>query len=129
MITYPATWPRPLIDGFRIEVDAGLSRSVIDSGYYRQSQGYYWQPEIYNVDFVVPAQDFGDWQDWMNEFSGQWFSLDMMSHVSSQGGRIERFCTPHTVRLIEDLRVTPFMGHQDQIRVSTKLELAPRSPD
>ena len=129
MIDYPKGWPVPLIEGFRIDVDAGVQRSIIDTGYYRQSNEYYWQPETYSVDFVVPAQDFGDWQDWMNEFSGQWFRIDMMSHMSSKDGRTEHFCTPHIVRLIDDLMVTPFMGQQQQIKVSTKLELAPRSPD
>lgn len=122
---YPSNLPKPLIDGYRIDVDMGVVRTAFGSGVARQRRLYRNMPEVYTWIFMVPVKDLYAWQDWVKKNAYTWFKIDIFSSESSRQGTRYSACTPHVVRFTSELSIKPF--NQDQhVQISVTGELAPR---
>jgi hypothetical protein len=121
---YPSTLPDPLIEGYQIDVDMGVVRTAFGSGVARQRRLYRNMPEIYTWAFTVPVKDLYVWQEWVKKNAYTWFKMNIFSSESSRQGST-KVCTPHVVRFISELSITP-LNRDQHVQISVTGELAPR---
>jgi len=122
---YPSTLPDPLIEGYQIDVDMGVVRTAFGSGVARQRRLYRNMPEIYTWAFTVPVKDLYAWQEWVKSNAYSWFKMNIFSSDSSRQNPT-KVCTPHVVRFISELSITP-LNRDQHVQISVTGELAPRS--
>jgi len=117
---YPTGFPLPLIEKYGIEVDMGLSRTMMDSGSTRQRRNYRSMPTYFSFDFALPIKELHDWQVWVDANAYDWFVMDITSRAS-----VHLPCVPHQVRFISELEINVI--NEEIFSVSVKAELIPEA--
>lgn len=121
MTDYPSIFPEPMIDGYTISVDMGVVRTNMETGRSKQRRRYRDMPSIFTLEFAITLAQLGSWQTWVNAYAYQYFTMDMVSYTTSN--KVGANCSPHTVRFISDLSLTPI--NANAFRVSVMAEVAP----
>lgn len=116
---YPRQFPCPLIDGYAIDVDAGVLRSS-EGGFPAQRRVFKTMPHSFKCRFYLSIKFWGYWQEWMQTDGRQWFSIDLPSMYSGLVGEIS---IPHLVRLMSTITIEAKTN--DYVVASATFELAP----
>jgi hypothetical protein len=119
MPDYPKSWPAPTIEGYGIEIDAGLIRTPMESGASRQRRRYKTIPTTFTLSFVVERKDLKAWVGWANTSAYSWFNMDLTSHKISGTA----CAVPHSVRFTSNLEMAPIT--EKYFRINVTAEMAP----
>ncbi len=119
MVTYPASLPCPMIEGYTIDVDAGLLRSK-ERGFPEQRRTFTTMPHTVKCKFSLSLKEWGYWQEFMTREATGWFWLDLPSMYS---GLKNSRTVAHLVRLMEP--VTIDTRSATHVTASVTLEIAP----
>ena len=119
VLLYPAKYPRPLIEGYQITTDMGVRRTEMNSGFAKQRRLYRTMPLYFNFTFTVKISDLHDWQIWVDDNAYDWFEMDATSHLSGYEGDN---CSPHVIRFMSDLTITPI--DHNFVNVNVKAEMS-----
>lgn len=118
MIIYPDEFPKPQMDGYSIGVDMGVLRTEFDTGRNRQRRNYKTMPHTFGFSFAVAIADLYAWLNWVNANAYEWFQLDAASFLTgAYGGN----CSPHMVRFISDISMTPISQKFMQVTVAAEM--------
>jgi hypothetical protein len=93
--------PCPSVDQFSYTVDAGLIRTPMDTGHYRQRRRYSNRPTFYDLSWRVTTPQLHAVESFVQEKGYDWFLLPM---VTGQQPLFEALDYP--LRFISDLSVS-----------------------
>lgn len=118
-VTYPSTLPCPMIEGYSIDVDAGLIRSK-ERGLPTQRRVYQTMPQSVKCKFTLSFRQWGHFQSFLANEATDWFWIDLPSMYA---GLKSKRTFPHLVRLVSQIAIdTKSATH---ITASVTLEMAP----
>lgn len=104
-LDYPTEFPQPQVEGYGVSSDSGLIRTPFQSGRARQRRIYDSQPSIVTLNFTMTTQEYGVWNDWMNENGFTWFIMQLTSaHSFSQDNPMQGNVSPHRVRCVSNIQ-------------------------
>jgi hypothetical protein len=116
---YPFRFPCPLIEGFSIDVDAGLIRSK-EGGMPHQRRVVETMPHSFKCRFVLSIRDWAYWQEWMQNDGRQWFLIELPSMYAGLNNDVT---WPHLVRIMSPITIDA--RTHEYITASVTFELAP----
>ena len=119
-ISYPKSFPDPLVNGYEISVNMGVIRSNMNTGTIQQRRKQKTMPTIFTLEFAVPLEILGSWQTWVNEFAYNYFTINIVSHLT---GDTDSSCSPHVIRFITNLSLSPITSNVYSVTVSAELAL------
>lgn len=110
MAIYPKTFPCPMIEGYSIDVDAGLVRSK-ERGLPAQRRTFTTMPQTVKCKFSLSLHDWGYWQEWVRRDGLGWFYIDIPSMYSGYRSarvfpHLVRFTAPFTIDTKSSTHVT-----------------------
>jgi hypothetical protein len=108
-----------MIEGYSIDVDAGLIRSK-DRGLPAQRRVFTTIPQTVKCKFTLSLREWGYWQEFITKEAPGWFWLDLPSMYA--GLKAQR-TFPHLVRLIS--QVTIDAKSSTHVAVSVTFEMSP----
>jgi hypothetical protein len=90
-----------MIEGYSIDVDAGLLRSK-DRGVPAQRRVFSSMPQTVKCKFTLTIREWGYWQEWFRRDGLSWFWIDLPSMYA---GLNARRTFPHLVRLMSPITI------------------------
>ena len=93
--------PAPSISNFSYEVDAGLLRTPVDTGYARQRRRYTHRPTTYELTWLVTTSDLHAVENLIQERGYDWLYVPMVT------GQVPKWmAVDHLIRMTSNLQVS-----------------------
>ena len=93
--------PAPSISNFSYEVDAGLLRTPVDTGYARQRRRYTHRPTTYELTWRVTTSDLHAVENLIQERGYDWLYVPMVT------GQVPKWmAVDHLIRMTSNLQVS-----------------------
>lgn len=116
---YPSSFPCPMIEGYTIDIDAGVIRSK-DRGKPAQRRVFKTMPHVIKCKFALSFKQWGYWQEWLTREGTGWFSIDLPTMYA---GLNASKLFPHIVRLSSTITIDAKTS--THVIASMTLELSP----
>ena len=94
--------PCPTVEQYGYELDAGLVRTKMDSGYTMQRRKYTTQPTIFTLRWLVDGAELQSVSNAINTIGYSWFTMGLIT--GTNGSSVP---TDHTVRMVSEMAVAP----------------------
>ena len=121
---YPASFPAPMVEGYGINVDMGVISTQMSSGVRRIRRRHRSMPMVFSFNFAVKVLELDSWQTWVDSNAYTWFEIPATSFLTGMVQN-DKHCSPHIVRFISDLSMSPINANAFTVQVAA--ELAPTS--
>jgi hypothetical protein len=118
-IKYPVDLPCPMIEGYSMDVDAGLLRTS-ERGLPNQRRVFSTMPHSVKCKFTLSLKQWGFWQEWITRTPTSWFTIDLPSMYA---GLHAQKTYPHLVRLASTVVISA--QSSTHVSLSVTLEMAP----
>jgi hypothetical protein len=116
---YPASLPKPLLNGYGFAVASGVIRSGTDTD-QAQRRVFDTMPHTFTLSFLLTVSEWWTWSQWVADYGHGWFEIDIPTLYA---GRIDLNVSTVLVRLISGVSAEAI--GQECIRASVAAELAP----
>lgn len=121
METYPSSFPCPLIEGYAIQIDAGLLRTNFQSGNTRQRRAYSNLPHYITMSFAIKINLFDEWLQWINDNAFEWC---LFPAVTWANGTLDEIPKDHVLRLIADIEISAITNEYFRVTVRAETNTA-----
>lgn len=118
--SYPSGLPLPLVSGYGVNVDHGLSAVTFERGNTRQRRGVSRQRHVFSLSMILTIPHLWEWQSWANRYGYDWHLMDLQSSYS---GAASTRLIPHTVRYISDISIQLIDHQRVQVSVQAEMDL------
>lgn len=118
--SYPFGLPQPLVSGYGVDVNYGLSAVTFERGNTRQRRGVSRQRHVFSLSMILTIPQLWEWQSWANRYGYDWHLMDLQSSFS---GAASVRLIPHTVRYISDISVQLVDHAHVQVAVQAEMDL------
>lgn len=102
MILFPADLPSPTISGYGYSPQDSVVRTAMDTGEARQRRRYTAVPKIAKVVWVLPQEQFREFERWYDNEAASgaaWFMLDIITGEDVDSRQV-RFTKPYSATYI-----------------------------
>lgn len=115
---YPLGLPAPLVSGYQVDVNYGVTAVAFERGNTRQRKSVTTQRHVFGLSFVFSMTELWEWQSWANRFGYDWHYINLISSYSAANASR---AIPHIVRYVGDISFQTV--DLDHVRVSVQAEM------
>lgn len=116
---YPTSFPKPLIRGYRIFLDAGVIRAD-NPGQQVQRRVYDTLPATISLSFAMSVEVWTPWQQWVSANAFRWFQILLPTGAAALIDAIE---APTVIRFVSPILASNIT--EDDVEVSVTAERSP----
>ncbi len=117
---FPVGLPCPMIEGYGLEINNGLSAVVFEHGNTRQRRNVTEDRTVVTLSFTLSTAQLWQWQSWANKSGYAWHYMNLYTQYS---GYLNRTMVRHTLRYLGDISITPQEADYFVVTLQAELDM------